>query len=927
MAISKVILNGETLMDVTSDTPAANNMLSGIKATKNDGTKVTGNIANRTSADIIVDGPTVTTMAGYYPLAVSKSIEEGSAFTPAVTITSTPWIGFEPATGVISASFTAWSSVTPTINPGYVSTGTAGRISASGRASLSLPILSAQTFYPSTARRTISSSVWLTDIQTIASVTTNNLVSDYIKSGVTVTVGDTANPSRIKQVTGIYSGGEYGRYRAFITSALTYGRLSYNGSYYRDVNTGFNFNTDDTIILRAVNSGGYGMNINIDGVTVSNGGLNPTVYSYTPNTYFEAYGDNSGLNIHTYVMPSGTYSITSAGTHNVRTYSQATVAAGSAFPPAVTITTNPTFSINSFTGVVTASYTGNSSITPTVNAGYVTTGTAGTISTTGTSTYQLTSKAAATYYPSTADQTIASQRWLVGNQTIKSVTTSNLTAENIAEGVVVKVGDANNASRITQVTGTHSGGKKYYATITSGSGSGYVCACYPGSSGTKYFNTNDKFEITEGSTIYLAATGKRGGGFIYINGTLVVGDQDGATYLYTVPSNTDVEISLSYGSDGIVRLTEVISSLDIYENGTYNVSEYDFANVNATGEFYGIYKALAQGYRVTTNGTSAYTAQEVSNYCDSLSYIDRYQFVGQDFVPSGTTFNNVSRVGEGAFGSIAVGAEVAGGYYGSITYSFPNCTLISSAAFRGNTLIKEINAPECSIIGAYAFNGCKSLTTINFSKCTSIGIDGFYSCYQLTAANFPKCTSIGLYGFQYCSKLLEANFPLLSEINTNVFSSCQQLSITSFPMVTTIGSGAFAYCHSLVTISFPLATIIQDSAFTYCINLSIIDCSNCSYIGARAFAGCRNLSIVSFPLVEAISEYAFSGCYNLLSLYLLGSSVPTLTSYTAFRSTPIDGYTTSTGGVYGSIFVPASLYNDYISAKNWSLFSSHIVSV
>ena len=46
-----------------------------------------------------------------------------------------------------------------------------------------------------------------------------------------------------------------------------------------------------------------------------------------------------------------------------------------------------------------------------------------------------------------------------------------------------------------------------------------------------------------------------------------------------------------------------------------------------------------------------------------------------------------------------------------------------------------------------------------------------------------------------------------------------------------------------------------------------------------------------------------------------------------FTSTPIAGYTTSTGGVYGSIFVPASLYDRYISATNWVTYSSRFVSV
>lgn len=146
----------------------------------------------------------------------------------------------------------------------------------------------------------------------------------------------------------------------------------------------------------------------------------------------------------TVTVPVGYYS----------TQATKSISAGSAFPPAVTITTNPTISLNSTTGVITATYNGSSQITPTVNPGYISEGTAGTISTAGTSTYQLTSKAATTYYTSTADQTIASRQYLIGAQTIKSVTYSGLAASQIANGVVVKIGDSGNASRITQVTGT-----------------------------------------------------------------------------------------------------------------------------------------------------------------------------------------------------------------------------------------------------------------------------------------------------------------------------------------------------------------------------------------------------------------------------------------------------------------------------------------
>ena len=63
-------------------------------------------------------------------------------------------------------------------------------------------------------------------------------------------------------------------------------------------------------------------------------------------------------------------------------------------------------------------------------------------------------KAATTYNTSTSDQTIAAGTYLTGIQTIKAVTTSGIDAGNIKDGAVIKVGDANSATRIKNVTGT-----------------------------------------------------------------------------------------------------------------------------------------------------------------------------------------------------------------------------------------------------------------------------------------------------------------------------------------------------------------------------------------------------------------------------------------------------------------------------------------
>lgn len=63
-------------------------------------------------------------------------------------------------------------------------------------------------------------------------------------------------------------------------------------------------------------------------------------------------------------------------------------------------------------------------------------------------------KAAATYNTSASDQTIQSGQYIAGVQTIKAVTTNNLTAANVKAGTTVMVGDTNDADRIASVTGT-----------------------------------------------------------------------------------------------------------------------------------------------------------------------------------------------------------------------------------------------------------------------------------------------------------------------------------------------------------------------------------------------------------------------------------------------------------------------------------------
>ena len=148
----------------------------------------------------------------------------------------------------------------------------------------------------------------------------------------------------------------------------------------------------------------------------------------------------------------------------------------------------------------------------------------------------------------------------------------------------------------------------------------------------------------------------------------------------------------------------------------------------------------------------------------------------------------------------------------------------------------------------------------------------FYQC-NITSASFPECELIKGYVFQYCSSLTTANFPKCTQIGTSAFNSCEALSQVSFPK-----------CYS---------------------------------VGSYAFANCTSLESINLPECVGISNYAFVFCSSLKSVYLTASSVVSLANSAAFDSTHASL----------AVYVPASLYSDYITANNWSNMSSRIVSV
>lgn len=144
----------------------------------------------------------------------------------------------------------------------------------------------------------------------------------------------------------------------------------------------------------------------------------------------------------TVTAPAGTYA----------TAASKSVASGSATAPASI--SGSSASVSTGTNTLTLSKT--ISVTPSVTEGYVSAGTARNTSVSLTAS--VTTQAAQTIHPSSSDQSIAASRYLTGAQTIKGVTTTNLTAENIKSGVVVKIGDSTDDDCVTSITGSYTGG-------------------------------------------------------------------------------------------------------------------------------------------------------------------------------------------------------------------------------------------------------------------------------------------------------------------------------------------------------------------------------------------------------------------------------------------------------------------------------------
>lgn len=373
------------------------------------------------------------------------------------------------------------------------------------------------------------------------------------------------------------------------------------------------------------------------------------------------------------------------------------VAAGSAATPATSITANPSISVSSG-GLITASVSTSQSVTPTVSAGYVSSGTSGTVSVSGSNTEQLTAQAAQTIHPSTTDQTIASGKYLTGAQTIKAVTTTNLSAENIVSGVTVKVGDSTDDDCVASVTGTASSG--YSETLMK-----------------NYIGRSPSFtDITWPSGI------TRIGSYAFA---------DCAYFNPTVPNTVEYIGIYAFYKCNRLAWTSLPSSYN-----APSIPQYAFYNCKML--------ALTSLPNSVTNIENyafyGCTALALTSLPSGLTYINNSVFYGCTSLQLTNLPSSVTNIGDTAFyncigitsiscsGTITTFASSAFGKCSALTSaSFPNLAVSSftnvfgaTAAANACQLLEFADIGNAAAIAAYAFSNCYALETLVIRKTESI---------------------------------------------------------------------------------------------------------------------------------------------------------------------------------------------------------------
>ena len=264
--------------------------------------------------------------------------------------------------------------------------------------------------------------------------------------------------------------------------------------------------------------------------------------------------------------------------------------------------------------------------------------------------------------------------------------------------------------------------------------------------------------------------------------------------------------------------------------------------------------------------------------------------------------------------------------YASVNVNVPEPSYMNK--YHSATAIKTFTDLSATSVQYGAFAYTESLNTVSFPEVVTIGSHAFANCYLLSSVYFPKCTTINPSAFQYCSSLSfslnSTTFPALRTIGAYAFRGCQHLTGVDLSQVTTVNAQTFSACSRITSVKLAACTTANAGAFSYLTTCTEYSLPKLQYIRSSCFYSNYHISTLTLPSASNISAYAFRYCSSLMSLYLPGSSVPTLQNATVFANMPMS---VAVGGVYGSIYVPSSMVATYKAAAYWSTYKNRIVAI
>ena len=397
-------------------------------------TYVGSGIDRNDSTDLTASGNTITAPAGYYESSASKSVASGTEGTPTASkgAVSNHSVSITPSVtntaGYISGGTHSGTAVTVSASElasGTYTVDSSGTKDVTNYASASVPAGTAGT--PSATKGAVSNH----SVSVTPSVTNSTgWITGSTISGTAVSVSASELDSGTKSITANGTNIDVVGYAAVDVAVP-----SSSPNLQSKTKTYTPIESQQTESVSA--DTGY------DGLGTVDVTVNAISSSYVGSGVTRRSSTDLSASGATVTAPAGYYENSAS----------ASVSSGSATPASSISATGATVSTGTNTLTLTKSSVSN---TPQVSAGYVSAGTAGNSSVSLTAS--VTTQAAQTLYPSSSDQTIATDTYLTGTQTIKAVTTTNLSASNIKNGVTVEVGDSSDPDRVLSVTGTYEGG-------------------------------------------------------------------------------------------------------------------------------------------------------------------------------------------------------------------------------------------------------------------------------------------------------------------------------------------------------------------------------------------------------------------------------------------------------------------------------------